>query len=166
MIINRVENKLTINFRFAYNFTAHTNGPYIYRADVPNELTPTRGVVNNNRELLWMETDLAAQIPNTKAVLYVAVNDFLLHMDYKDCYNHIGRDPANRIDQFVRSAATFSVLELSNITNPKRPFPQDCENAHFQDNRKKGFDSAYFRIDDKEVTMKMLDEMCRHVSNA
>ena len=111
-----------------------------------------------------METDLAAPIARIKAVLYVSVNDFLTNMDYKDCFNNIGRDPVNRIDQFIRSAATFSVLELSNITNPKRPFPQDCENAHFQDGRDKDFQSAYFKIDDKEVTMKMLDDMCRHVS--
>ena len=151
-------------FRLCYNFTANTNGPYIYTANVPNELTPTRGIANNNAEKLWMETDLAAPIANTKAVLYVAVNDFLMNMDYRDCFNNIGRDPVNRIDQYIRTAATFSVLELSNITDPKRPFPQDSENAHFQDSQNKDFQSGFFKIEDKQVTMKLLDDMCRHVS--
>ena len=112
-----------------------------------------------------METDLAAPIANTKAVLYITVNDFLTNMDYRTCFNHIGRDPVNRIDQYIRSAATFSVLELANITDPKRPFPQDSENAHFQEGQNKDFQSAYFKIGDKEVTMKMLDDMCRQVKS-
>ena len=143
-----------------YNFSALTNGPYIYTGNVPNELTPTRGVVNNNEELMWMETDLAAPIAKTKAVLYVSVNDFLLQMDYTSCFNNIGRDPVNRMDQFIRTAATFTVLELSNITNPKRPFPHDSENAYFQDDdESKDFKSAYFKIEDQEITMKLLDDI-------
>ena len=138
-----------------YNFTANTNGPYIYTANVPNELTPTRGVACNNAELMWMETDLAAPIANTKAVLYVSVNDFVTNMDYRQCFNHIGRDPVNRIDQYIRTSATFTVLELSNITDPKRPFPQDSENAHFQDDQNKDFQSAYFKLEDKQSLLKI-----------
>ena len=146
-----------------YNFSAITNGPYIFKADVPNELTPTRGVANNDTELFWLEVDLAAPIPNTKAVLHVMINDFLTNMNYKDCFNVVGKDVVNRVDQFLRSSAIFTAMELSNITDTKRPYPQDCENAYFQENRPKNFDSAAFKLDDKEVTMKMLDDLCRQV---
>lgn len=110
-----------------------------------------------------MEVDLAKPIPNTKAVLYIMINDFLLNMDYKESFNKIGADAVNRLDQFTRSAATFSPLELSDISNPKRPFPRDCENSNFQCDMK-DFGHAFFQIEGKDVTMKRIDDMCKTVS--
>ena len=158
-----LENFLKVYFRLCYNFTALTNGPHIYKADVPHEITPTRGICNNNKELPWLEVDLVKPIHDTKAVLYIMVNDFLLHMNYRDSFNHVGRDSCNRIDQYTRSAATFTPLELSDIANPKRPFPRDCENANFQ-SEERNFQNAFFTLDGKEITMSRIDNMCKHVS--
>ena len=60
---------------------------------------------------MWLEVDLATEIPDVKAILHVGVNDLLLNMNFQN-FNHIGRDAVNRCDQFVRSPASFSVWEL------------------------------------------------------
>ena len=113
-----------VAFRLAYNFTANTNGPLIFNGQEPCQLTPARGCINNDLELFWLEVDLAADIPNTQAVLHVAVNDRLLDMNYSKM-NHMGKDAANRFDQYQRTDCTFMIMELSDISNPKRPFPRD-----------------------------------------
>ena len=112
-----------------------------------------------------MEVDLEQPIQNTKAVLYIMINDFLLNMDYRESFNKIGSDAVNRIDQFYRSAATFTPLELSDISDPKRPFPRDCENANFTCDQKE-FGHGFFQIEGKDVTMKRIDDMCKTVSSS
>ena len=82
-----------------------------YNGERGCEFTPTRGILNNNLELLWHEVDLAEEIPATKAVLYVAVNDHVLHMKYRNM-NHIGADAVNRNDQFHRTNCSFTIMEL------------------------------------------------------
>ena len=98
----------------AYNFTANTNGSVIYQGEDKFVMTPARGCANNNMPLLWLEPDLAMEIPDVKAILHVGVNDLLLFMDFHN-FNHIGYDGANRCDQFHRSPANFSVWELRNV---------------------------------------------------
>ena len=120
------------------------------------ELTPQRGSINNNLELMWMEVDLAKKIPDVKCILHVGINDLLLNMDFNNL-NHIGGDAVNRIDQFQRSPVNFSVWELSDISDPKRPFPRDGGNAHYS-GQKKGFDKAFFKHDGKEITMKTIED--------
>ena len=97
--------------RIAYNITANTNGNLYYNGERGCEFTPTRGILNNNLELLWHEVDLAEEIPATKAVLYIAVNDHVLHMKYRNM-NHMGADAVNRNDQFHRTNCSFTVMEL------------------------------------------------------
>ena len=94
----------------AYNFSAQTNGPLIYNGE-NCELTPQRGTINNNKELFWFEPDLAQPIANTRAVLYVCINDVLLNLNFQ-YFNHMGNDACNRYDQCSRSAANFMVMEL------------------------------------------------------
>ena len=126
-------------------------------------MTPARGVFQNDLELFWLDVDIGQDISNTRAVLHVSINDMLLFMDFSQ-FNHQGNDAVNRVDQFARSPATFTIMELTDVTNPKRPFPRDCNNANFGF-QKKEFGNAYFQIDGKEVTMKMLDDYMQTVSN-
>ena len=97
----------------AYNFSALTNGKVAY-SGVPNQLTPARGSLNNNLELFWLDVDLGQDISNTKAVLHVAINDMLLFMDFQN-FNHIGTDACNRVDQYARTPAVFSIMELRKV---------------------------------------------------
>ena len=83
----------------------------IYNGNSDFEMTPARGAANNDLELMWLEVDIAKEIPDVKAILHVGINDMLLHLDFKN-FNHIGRDAVNRCDQFHRSPASFSVWEL------------------------------------------------------
>ena len=100
----------------AYNFSATTNGNLYYNGERGCEFTPTRGILNNDLELFWHEVDLAAEIPSTKAMLYVAVNDYVLHMNYKKM-NLAGADAINRNDQFHRTNCSFMIMELRKLTN-------------------------------------------------
>ena len=146
----------------AYNFSALTNGKLVY-SGVPNQLTPARGALNNNLELFWLDVDIGQDMSNTRAVLHVAVNDLLLFMDFAN-FNHSGNDAVNRVDQFARSPATFTIMEFTDTTNPKRPFPRDCNNANFE-NQSREFGKAKFQIDGKQVTMQMLDDYVQRVNN-
>ena len=99
----------------AYNFSATTNGNLYYTGERACEFTPTRGILNNDLELFWHEVDLAEEIPATKATLYIAVNDHVLHMNYKKM-NLAGADAINRNDQFHRTNCSFMIMELRIVT--------------------------------------------------
>ena len=139
-----------------------TNGKVVY-SGVPKQLSPARGSLNNDLELFWLDVDIGQDLSATKAILHVAINDLLLFMDFKN-FNHQGHDAVNRIDQYARTPALFSIMELTDISNPKRPFPRDSNNANF-DGQKKEFGNAKFHIEGKEITMKTLDEYMKTVSN-
>ena len=80
-------------YRLAYNFSALSNGPVFYNGE-SCQVTPARGCANNDLELFWLEVDLTKEIPDTKAILHVGVNDLLLYMDFRN-FNHIGHDHKN-----------------------------------------------------------------------
>ena len=84
-------------------------------------------------------------------------------MDFYN-FNHIGNDAVNRCDQFHRSPANFSIWELTDISNPKRPFPKDSNNANFQFNSKK-FENAYFKLDGKDVTMQKIEDYLKELNH-
>ena len=100
----------------AYNFTANTNGPVFYQGEDKFVMTPARGCADNNLPLMWLEVDVAKEIPDIKAILNVGINDLLLFLDFNN-FNHIGHDAVNRCDQHHRSPANFSVWELRNSFN-------------------------------------------------
>ena len=101
-------------FRMCYNFSANTNGAVFFNGENAMELTPVRGAISNDLELMWMEVDIGQEIPNIKAVLHVGINDLLLHMDFNK-FNHVGLDAVNRNDQYHRSPANFTVWELRKV---------------------------------------------------
>ena len=59
-------------FRLSYAMSAITNGPHLTPGRVA-ELTPKRGVMNNERVLPYVDTNFAQEIYNCKAVLYVSI---------------------------------------------------------------------------------------------
>ena len=53
----------------SYCMTAETNGPRI-TSGIPNEVTPKRGILNNERVLPYVDTNFGQEVTNCDAVLY------------------------------------------------------------------------------------------------
>jgi len=55
-----------------YSMTASTNGPHI-TSGVPSEVTPKRGVFNNDRPLQYIDVNLGQDLDNCSGLLYVSI---------------------------------------------------------------------------------------------
>ena len=55
-------------------------------------------------------------------------------------------------------------LGISDISNPKRPFPRDSENANFKGSDKK-FENAFFQIDGMDVTMAKIEDYLKELNH-
>ena len=65
-------------FRLKYAMTAITNGPHL-TSGLLAEVTPKRGVLNNDRVLPYVDINFGQELYNCKAVLYVSShNDKIL----------------------------------------------------------------------------------------
>ena len=60
------------SFRLKYSMSAITNGPHLTSGSVA-ELTPKRGVLNNDRILPYVDVNFGQELYNCKAILYVSI---------------------------------------------------------------------------------------------
>ena len=58
--------------KLMYAMTASTNGPHI-TSGVNCEVTPKRGVYNNDRVLQYLDVNLGQDLNNCSAVLFVSI---------------------------------------------------------------------------------------------
>ena len=105
-----------------YNMTAELNGCK-YSSGVVNQLTPKRGVLNNNLPLHYIDVNFSQQLNNTNAVLHVLCTTQVFNFSFNDINDTY--DSVNRIDQKVRSQVSFSALELVDVTDQLHPRPVD-----------------------------------------
>ena len=59
--------------KLMYAMTAATNGPHI-TSGIPNEVTPKRGVLNNDRPLHYIDVNYGQELDNCSATLFVSCN--------------------------------------------------------------------------------------------
>ena len=57
--------------KLAYAHSAITNGPHL-TSGVLGEVTPKRGILNNDKPLPYVDTDFGKELPNCNAVLFVS----------------------------------------------------------------------------------------------
>ena len=62
-------------YRLSYAMSAITNGPHLTSGTLA-EVTPKRGVLNNDRPLSYVDVNFGQELNNCKAVLYVSLKFF------------------------------------------------------------------------------------------
>ena len=80
-------------WKLQYTMSALTNGPHL-TSGVLGEITPKRGVLNNDRPLHYVDTNFGQELSNCNAVLFVSYFNEIKINAKQNLYSDSG-DPGN-----------------------------------------------------------------------